>query len=289
MQKSLLQHNVIGVTGRFGSGKSLYAVQLALKFAESARKHLVFNTPVNERKLRHVARALGYGWVATCARVSYVELSGQPDNLWKYRGCVFLYDEAGVFTNSRSWNKTSEQFLRNLFQVRKLDFHLIIVFQFESQIDKQIRQIIQHWVVCKSSAYYSLELNAPRIYSRLCLHYDAEKFYRLQEDTRARGNIILPFLWAKHTYFSFLPLGSLVAFLKNTVSELIDASVFLFSKGKKRLRFRYRKSLEQYLFSIFSSTSVVGEASAKLKGINVSNFVGSNPSVFPYPFEKEQN
>ncbi len=260
-----LQHNVIGITGSFGSGKSLYATELAIKYCNQSRKHLIFNFPVNIDAIRAYARARGYGWVARCARISSVELGDDISEIFRYQDSVFVYDEAGIFTNSRHWKSLGKDFLKSLFQIRHLNIHLLIIFQFQEQIDKQIRLVIQHWVVCQSSSVYSLKLGAPKIVARKCYHYRCEKFFRLQEDVRARGNIVLPWLWSERLYYRFLPLADTIVFLQNTFLEIKDAIVFLLSSGRKRFRFNYLKTRESMLFEIFSSKAIVGDSLVRRK------------------------
>ena len=254
----MLQHNVIGITGSFGGGKSLRAVELAIRFANRTRKPLVFNFPVNETAIRAYARSLGYFWVSSCARILYVDLFDDINRLWTYRNSVFVLDEAGIFANARLWKSLSKDFLKNLVQVRKLNVHLIIVFQYIDQVDKQIRQNIQHWVWCRSWSIYSNKLQAPRMFARFAFHYDVEKFLRLQEDTRARGNIIMPWFWAELVFWRYLFVFELFAFIKNTLFELIHAAIFTATVGKKSFRFRRQVAKEQLLFLCFRSKELLG-------------------------------
>ena len=263
MQK-LLQYNISGVTGRFGSGKSLYAVELAIFYAERTRKPIVFNFAVNIRALRDYARAMGFSWVANHAEIHVVELFGDINRVWSYRNSVAVVDELGIFANARAWGSLPKEFLRNLVQVRKLDIHLILIFQYIDQVDKQIRQNIQHWIMCRSSSVYSIELRAPRMLSRIAYHYDSEKFYRLMEDTRARGNIILPWLWSMKVYVRVFKLFEFLAVIRNLRHELYDLLLFTLSTGTRRHRFRRIQIKEKLLFEIFDSTALVGEMNQQL-------------------------
>lgn len=282
-----LQHNVIGITGSFGSGKSLYATELAIKYCNQTRKHLIFNFPVNKDAIRNYAKARGYRWVTNCARISSVELSDSVMDIFQYRDAVFVYDEAGIFTNSRNWKSLGTEFLKNLFQIRHLNVHLLIIFQFKEQIDKQIRMVVQHWIVCKSSSVYSVKLAAPKLISRKCYHYTCEKFFRLQEDVRARGNVVLPWLWSERLYYRFLPLYGFLNFISNSLLEVRDVVTFLLSSGRKRYRFKYSKTREQMLFDIFSSTAIVGDSKVIRSVGQLPPFV-STEDYYRHTLEKTQ-
>ena len=258
-----MQHNVVGITGPFGSGKSLYAMQLAIKYAEKARKPIYCNFPVNIVELRKYARRRGYHWVASCARIAYVELFDDLNLLWKYRDCVFVFDEGGVFANSRSFKSMPKEFLKNLFQVRKLNVHLLIVFQFYEQVDKQIRLVFQHWVRCKSISVYDKKLGAPRLLVRYAFHYTPEKFLRLEEDTKARGNMILPWLWSDGVFWRVLVIHQLLVLVQNRLLEFYCLGVYMATAGGRLPRPRYQLTQESGLFRIFSSTGLVGDVKKK--------------------------
>lgn len=280
----MLQHNVIGITGRFGGGKSLRAVELAIRFANRTRKPLVFNFPVNDFAIRRYAKSMGYFWVANCARIFTVDLFDDINKLWTYRDTVFVLDEAGIFANARLWKSLSKDFLKNLVQVRKLNVHLIIVFQYIDQVDKQIRQNIQHWVWCRSWSVYSNKLKAPRMFARFSYHYDVEKFLRLQEDTRARGNMIMPWFWAEFVDWRYLFVFELIAAAKNLVSELVYASVFTFSVGKRKYQFRRQVAKEQLLFGCFRSKELLGHRATIRRRSDLKPFLGSDVDMSSVPF-----
>ena len=275
-----MQHNVLGITGPFGSGKTLYAVQTALHYCEKGRKPFVSNFPINVAAAKRYARERGMKWVANCARFIYVELASDLDALWKYKGCVFVFDEAGVMANSRGWKNTSVEFLTNLFQVRKLDYHLLVVFQFESQIDNQMRQVIQHWVRCKSLAYYDPGLKAPRIVARIAYHYNVDKFFRLQEDVRARGNLVLPWFWAERVFWRVLTIHQLIVFAQNRAIEIYILAVYLSTAGGKLLRLRKAITQEDLLFAIFRSTGLVGRPAIARRKSDLAVFIPSDACPF---------
>ena len=205
-------HNLIGITGRFGSGKSLYAVEWGLKLANAFEKNLVVNFPLNVKWVKRYCKVQGLKWFLANGRVIQIELYDNLMDLWHFpirngyilnRDTVTIFDEGGVMANSRAWASIPKEFMKYLFQLRKLNVHLLLVFQFEEQVDKQFRLVIQRWLVCKAFGYYDKTLKKPRILQRVIYHYDPEKFMRLQENTQARGNPVLPWLWSERVDFSF--------------------------------------------------------------------------------------
>ena len=248
-------HNLIAVTGPFGSGKSLAALEIGINLCERFHKSLVVNFDVNEKAIRRYALCMGKKWFASSGRIIRVSPSRDGLNsLLSRRNTVCIFDEGGVFTNSRSWASMDKGFLESLFQIRKLDVHMLVIFQFQEQVDKQIRLAFQHWIVCKSAGYYSQALKAPRIYQRLILHYNPEKFWRLDQDVRARGNIVVPYLWAETFTFRFI-------FIHDFIFEVRSLLYAFLAWNPKAVA--PRPTREQLLFKCFSSTGLVDKDLAR--------------------------
>lgn len=250
-------HNIFGITGPFGSGKTLYALQQGIRMAERFRKPLVTNFPVDVPSVRAYAR-MCYGpksWVAGCCRFVQIEVMDDLMLLWKYRDSVVVFDEAGVFSNSRAWASMPREFLKNMFQVRHLNIHLLVVFQFYEQVDKQLRLVIQEWVRCKSFGYYDNRLQMPRIVVRLAYHYNPAKFMRLMGDSQAASNIIMPWFWASFVYWRVLPFNQGICVVKNFLRDLVIIATTL---AQKPVILPKAHSREGLLFNAYSSKRVVG-------------------------------
>lgn len=254
-------HNFIGITGRFGSGKSLYAVEWGLELANRFQKNLVVNFPLDQKAVKLYCKAKGLKWFLRCGRVIQIDVYNDLLELFHIpnrsgsgftlnRNSVTIFDEGGIAANSRSWASISKEFYKYLFQLRKLDVHLLLIFQFEEQVDKQFRLTIQRWCVCKSSGFYDKKLRKPRILSRLVYHYDPEKFLRLQENHQARGNMILPWLWSETVHFAF-PVLDLILY---GLLELWIKILFAFGRGSGRVPL----SPTALLFKCFKSGALVG-------------------------------
>jgi hypothetical protein len=251
-----MQHNLCGIVGKFGSGKTLYALELGLKLACEYNKPLVVNFDVDHKAVRSLARFMGFTQWACIGRIIRIELFDSLMPLWERHNCVIVFDEAGVLANSRNWQQTPKAFLQNLFQIRHLNIHLLVVFQFYEQIDRQLREVFQLWIVCYSVGQYDKKLQLPKIYFRRAFHYTPEKFLRLENDIQARGSLIRPWLWSSKTYWRFLPLAR----LQSLLFALLDVIRFLLIAFSGRLPSSVlaRSILEDRLFLCFSSKGLVG-------------------------------
>lgn len=200
--------NLIGVTGEFGSGKTLFMLELAFHLAESYQKHVVVNFPLNHSAVRTYCRSRGYRWFAANGRIIEVDLAKVGiTEIFKRKGTIIIFDEGGVLINSRNWAKHGMDFLSPLFQVRHDDIHLIVGFQFVDQVDKQLRECFQSWLVCKSLRRRDNALRGPRMYARYVYFYNREKFEKLEFDVKAKANAFRPWLAAQYVCFSILPLN----------------------------------------------------------------------------------
>ena len=237
--------NLIGITGAFGSGKSLFALEYGLSLANKYKKKLVVNFDVDDKYIRLYCKRMGFNWFLKCGRIVRIFIYDDLMSLWRipHRGghslntdSVTIFDEGGVSINSRSWSSVPKDFNRYLFQIRKLNVHMLLIFQFQDQIDKQMRQVVQRWIICKSSSLYDLRLKKPRIFSRLVLWYDADRFDRLQGNSQARSNIVMPFFWAESwevsLFFLYYIFASLIRILKPSYLSRIDLIFKCFDSGK---------------------------------------------------------
>lgn len=260
-----MKHNVIGVTGQFGSGKTLHAVERAIKFCNFFQKRLVVNFPINHKAAREYARYMGYHWFAGNAFIYQIETS--PDDpatlmrMFDKKDSVVVIDEGGVFLNARFWKVVGRDFLQNLFQIRHLNIHLFLVFQFHDQVDKQFRMIIQEWERCDSWGFYDKKLKLPRIIARFVYRYKVEKFLLLEENTAKRANILWPWFLAESVSWRLFVFNQLFAMGRTVLNELAYALVYIVSSRHiKRKRYF---SQEDKLFAIFSSNHLVGSSARR--------------------------
>lgn len=257
-----MRFNLLGITGSFGSGKTLYGLELGIELAARYNKPLVVNFHVDEKAIRDYCRAVGYTKFAATGRVIRIELFNDLMQLWERPNCVIVFDEAGVFANSRAWKSTPKDFLKNLFQIRHLNIHLLVIFQFYEQVDRQLREVFQCWISCYSQATYDKKLQLPRIYLRRALYYSPEKFLRLEGDVQARGSLVRPWLWASKSYWRFLPAYKLIANLKSLGDLAIYVTRLLLHPNKLISVPQKRYTREDLLFKCFDSSALVGGLSS---------------------------
>lgn len=268
--------NLVGVVGQFGAGKSLKMVEVGLAIANRYKKPLIANFPLNEKACRDYCRSMGFHWFAACGRVKNFELDVSNANslmkLFDFRRSVVLFDEAGIFANSRRWDKLPPTFAQKLFQIRSLNIHMLLAFQFVDQIDKNFRETIQYWIWCKGLTVYDARLQAPRLHLRFAYYYKLEQFQMLCEDPELRSKALTPWRMAQRVEYSIPPLNDFLAELHN-FKKLIK----FYSSG---IPFRPFAGAETMLFRCFASISVLGDKPLSYRRFHKPIFV-SNPPSYP--------
>lgn len=262
--------NLVAIIGRFGEGKSLKLIELGCRLANQYRLKVVANFPINKKEFIAYGRSKGYKWIHNVRIIHYdlfhraTELS--KGNVKRFPDClsqaiqeflnnsnsIILFDEVGVYMNSRGWQSVSIELLACIFQLRKENTHLICAFQNYSQVDKQLRENIQEYIFCTGVSKYSRQLNLPRLYARFAYYYEPEKFHKKID---SGANLLRSWLMAAKVEWSFFgllqPFLSLINLLRYIYTELFN--VYLFYKGKKQINLKIIATDEQRLFKCFSS------------------------------------
>lgn len=143
-------------TGSVGSGKSFHAVDLGLQWI--AKKHVIANFPINEKKRRFATKKTRRKDRQEFERWHYddeitipklMALSIEQGWIGKESQCLLLIDEAGVIFNSRDWQIQGNErmkWIKFMSQSRKLGYDIVLVCQFDRMIDKQIRSLVEYEV-----------------------------------------------------------------------------------------------------------------------------------------------
>lgn len=200
--------NLTCIFGQFGSGKSLYQLELGLKMCEDTHKPLLCNFPLNHSWVRKYCLRKGYKWFAACGRIIHLDIRTKGIDAMMRPNTVVLFDECGISLNARDWGNLSPKFRTDLYQIRHLDIHMICAFQFVEQVDKTIRECCQHWVICEGVQRYDKELKKPRLYARFAYHYNTEKFERIQFDVKMKTNGLQKWMNALKVKWSLLSINS---------------------------------------------------------------------------------
>ncbi|MFN9063359.1 MAG: hypothetical protein ACK5WL_25985, partial [Pseudanabaena sp.] len=87
---------------------------------------------------------------------------------------------------------TTKDFLIRLAQIRKLNIHLLLTYQYPEQIDKVFREQTQHFVLCYAATKYDRKLNLPRLLTRSRYHFDRRRFEQYESDNVFRNHPIKP-------------------------------------------------------------------------------------------------
>lgn len=129
-------------TGRPGSGKSL-DVMYDIKGALYRSKIVVSNVLINRFGLpgRGKTVYLSRG-VLNPKRIKDSVPANDPYKEGRY---LLVIDECQLIFNSRSWQKNSaDGWIEFFTQHRKLGFDVILITQYDTMIDKQIRQCVEY-------------------------------------------------------------------------------------------------------------------------------------------------
>lgn len=248
----------MAVIGAFGSGKSLFMMECGLRMANAYRKKIITNFKFNESAIREYCKAYKLDWFAKFGRLVYLNFDTVPlEDIWNYKQSVILIDELGNWASSRDWAKMSSYFRNNINQVRRHDIHLMCGYQFFSQVDVHIRELIQHFSVCSSVGSYDVELRAPKITARYVTHYLPEQYLALQRNVEAQTKMIAP--WRKSTKRE---MNSLI--FNKFICECKNFSIVLGSilspKKYATAHEKQFKSKEELLFKCFDTKELIGVA-----------------------------
>lgn len=137
------------ITGKLGSGKSLYAVSLAWKYAAQGRR-VVANFPVDfssrsTKFPRHSVEVLPD--LPTSEDLDSLGRGGENERT----SGVLIIDEGARWLNSRDWNASDRsKVLDWLLHSRKKGWDVVLVIQHHNMLDKQVREgLAEMHVICR--------------------------------------------------------------------------------------------------------------------------------------------
>ncbi len=220
MAKELQVPNLTAIIGEFGSGKSLYSLELGLYLANKYHKRIATNMLLDYEALIIYCRSQNYRWLVL-NRPFYYYGNLEPSSLLDFRNSVVICDEAGSLFHARFWKNTSKDFLIKLSQIRKLNIHLILTYQYVEQIDKTFREQTQHFVFCYAETKYSKKLNLPQLLFRSRYHFNRRRFEQYETDLPFRHHPLKPKLAALNYGIDLPPLAWLMAELRKILFLLL--------------------------------------------------------------------
>jgi hypothetical protein len=282
--------NLCSIIGKFGSGKSLYMLEIGLEVANRYRKPLVCNFELNYAAVRRYCELNKLSWFASCGRIIYVDVAKSGAFAMLRPGSVVLFDEVGVFINARNWKTLTTDFAERLPRLRHFDIHLVCAFQFFDQVDKNIREQCQHWIVCESVTRYDNKLQMPRMLARYAYHYETEKFEMYCFDVKLRTSTIRKWFAAMKVRWSFLFVGDMIYALINIYKLLKWYYAYMQCRDAKsqvlysrRHPFKETATIEQQLFKCYASNGFGNKAGLPIKSSKVINvtFEGDTLPIIP--------
>lgn len=138
-----------------GGGKSFGMNQMGFRLVEQRKRDgIVTNQHLNCDELYKYAVKHKMPHLAEIAKKQRVKYETKLDRLLSYRNSVVIFDEAGIFANSRDWKELTKEnpnFVIDLCQTRKIGVDLLWSAQSVEMVDKQLRLLTNFYYVCKSA------------------------------------------------------------------------------------------------------------------------------------------
>jgi hypothetical protein len=260
MSKQIQVPNLTAIIGEFGSGKSLYSLELGLYLANQYHKRFASNMVLDLEALVIYCRSQGFDWLADNAPFYYYG-NLDPSTLLDFKNSIVICDEAGSLFHARFWQSTTKDFLIKLAQLRKLNIHLILTYQYVYQIDKVFREQTQHFVLCFADTRYDRKLKLPKLLCRSRYHFNRRRFEQYENDIAFRNHPIKPKLAAISYNLDFPPFAYILAeFCKCIMLPILASKRFTASQIRaKLLLMTDRFSL---LFKCFDSSIAIAISSS---------------------------
>lgn len=192
---------ITGIAGAIGTGKSLKQLSFALEQCDMKKKFLVTNFAVNIAEIRKYAAIKKFHWVAWLCDTGQITIIDGVESLADivaFKESVCCLDEAGIFLNSRDFQKTPKKLLLDLCQSRKDGTDLIWAAQFDTQVDRQFRQLTQWWIHAASASTYDRTMRRPKLFWKCYFYFDACSYDAWVENVKARSSFIRTYF--QHAY-----------------------------------------------------------------------------------------
>lgn len=137
------------ITGKLGSGKSLYAVSMAWRYFSEGRR-VVANFPMDfsSRRQKHPRNCLEViPDLPTAADLNALGRGGQDE----HHAGLLVIDEGARWLNSRDWSGQDRQKTIDwLLHSRKRGWDVALIIQHHNMLDKQAREgLAEMHVVCR--------------------------------------------------------------------------------------------------------------------------------------------
>lgn len=166
-------------TGTPGSGKSLDTARMIK--GQLALKHpVICNFPINKKKVRNSDlfyykqnEELTVDYLTNFAKEYFAGKRVKESQI------TLVIDECQMLFNARDWSKPDRSDWNKFFQIhRHFGFDVVLVTQFDSMIDKQIRSLVEYEIIHRKISNYGLKgyflqliMLAPTLFVRVKVWY----------------------------------------------------------------------------------------------------------------------
>lgn len=145
------------ISGKPGSGKSLYGVHLLIKEITQGNRNVVTNLPLHSGRLNEYLQQQYPDKDFRLLQRLTVLSEAQARTFWEHRGeqetpvgVMYQLDELHLFFNARDWMHTGRQCLHYLSQHRKLGDVVIAITQSVPNVDKQFRSVAEDFTLLRN-------------------------------------------------------------------------------------------------------------------------------------------
>ncbi len=182
---------IFGIVGPQGSGKSFSTFKLLCMQADLLQYDLCFNFSVDLDALYNYCLNSGYYWLVS--RIIHNKIrcrfSDELDTFMDLPKTIYVMDEAGVYMNSREFQKVPKSFLHQLAQVRHDSMVLVWCAQYADMVDRVLRELTAGYCQCLSLSKPNKKLGNYELYWQKFYIYNARqyKIYLNKVDSKLSG------------------------------------------------------------------------------------------------------
>lgn len=143
---------ILSFGGHLGAGKTLTALEDAFALSERYKRPIVTNIQLSPDGILDYCEYKKYRWLWRAVWQSRLYRIPDAESCLDISNAIVVLDEAGIFLNTRKmvgngWKKF-ERFFSNLILSRKASVTFIWLAQRHEHVDKQIRDLTQHYFHC---------------------------------------------------------------------------------------------------------------------------------------------
>ena len=166
-------------TGTPGSGKSLDTARM-IKGQLALKRPVICNFPINTKKVRNSDlfyykqnEELTVDYLTNFAKEYFAGKRVKESQI------TLVIDECQMLFNARDWSKGDRAGWNKFFQIhRHFGYDVVLVTQFDSMIDKQIRSLVEYEIIHRKVSNFGLKgyllqllMLAPTLFVRVKVWY----------------------------------------------------------------------------------------------------------------------